>query len=77
MKVFNQSDYLRVVKQACKERGFNQPTPHDLLVNSIFGGDVNVQKYISLLKEIDQELINQGFTHIKSTEGVLNQIGEK
>lgn len=77
VKVFNQSDYLNVVKQACKDRGFKQPTPHDLLVNSIFGGDVNVQKYISLLKEIDQELLNQGFTHINSTEGVLNQIGDK
>ena len=76
MKVFNQSDYLNVVKQACKERGFNQPTPHDLMVNAIFGGDVNVEKYLSLLKEIDQELLNQGFTHIKSADGMLNQIGE-
>lgn len=76
MKVFNQSDYLNVVKQACKDRGFKKPTPHDLLINAIFGLDVNVQKYISLLKEIDQELLNQGFTHIKSTEGILNQIGD-
>jgi len=76
VKVFNQSDYLSVVKQACKDRGFNKPTPHGLMVNAIFGGDVNVEKYLRLLKEIDQELLNQGFTHIKSTEGVLNQIGE-
>lgn len=77
MRVFNQSDYLSVVKQACKDRGFDQPTPHDIMVNAVFGGDVNVQKYLSLLKEIDQELLNQGFTHINSTEGVLSQIGEK
>jgi len=76
VKVFNQSDYLSVVNQACKDRGFKQPTPHGLMVNAIFGGDVNVEKYLRLLKEIDQELLNQGFTHIKSTEGVLNQIGE-
>ena len=77
MKVFHQYDYLNVVKQACEDRGFKQPTPHGLMVNAIFGGDVNVEKYLRLLKEIDQELLNQGFTHIKSTEGVLNQIGEK
>jgi len=77
VKVFNQSDYLSVVNQSCKDHGFNKPTPHDLMVNAIFGGDVNVEKYLRLLKEIDQELLNQGFTHIKSTEGVLNQIGEK
>ena len=76
MKVFNQSDYLSVLKQACNDRGLKKPTPHALMVNAIFGGDANVEKYISLLKEIDQELLNQGFTHIKSTEGVLNQIGE-
>jgi len=77
MKVFNQSDYLNVVDQACKDRGVKKPTPHDILVNSIFGEDVNVQKYLSLLKEIDQELLNQGFTHINNTDGVLSQIGEK
>lgn len=76
MKVFSKSDYLSVLKQACNDRGFKQPTPHDLMVNSIFGGDLNVEKYLRLLKEIDQELLDQGFTHIKSTDGVLSQIGE-
>lgn len=74
MQVFEQKAYLSVVNEACKVRGFKKPTPEELLLNSIFNNQPHVPKYLALLKEIDAELKNQGYTHIRSTEGVLNEL---